>query len=92
MLHRHRGITFVTDHTSKVGITAWDEATCKCGLEATCYRGFCDNCCWGCSEHVRCMQRRAVHRGVYYGYNDNEAVRAWLLRPLLSWQPVLQAR
>ena len=54
VLHRHRGITFVTDHTSKVGITAWDEATCKCGLEATCFRGFCGNCCWGCSDHVRC--------------------------------------
>ena len=72
VLHRHRGITFVTDHTSKVGITAWDEATCKCGLEATCYRGFCDNCCWGCSEHVRCRGARCTEG--YYGYNDNEDV------------------
>ena len=72
VLHRHRGITFVTDHTSKVGITAWDEATCKCGLEATCYRGFCDNCCWGCSDHVRCRGARCTEG--YYGYNDHEDV------------------
>ena len=70
VLHRHRGITFVTDHTSKVGITAWDEATCKCGLEATCFRGFCDSCCWGCSDHVRCRGARCTEG--YYGnqYDD----------------------
>ena len=72
VLHRHRGITFVTDHTSKVGLTAWDEATCKCGLEATCFRGFCDNCCWGCSDHVRCRGARCTEG--YYGYNDHEDV------------------
>ena len=70
VLHRHRGITFVTDHTSKVGITAWDEATCKCGLEATCFRGFCDSCCWGCSDHVRCRGARCTE-GYYGNYDDD---------------------
>ena len=65
MMHQHNGITFVTDSRSKVGITAWSEANCKgagCNEEATCYRGFCDDCCWGCSEHNRCQASGCVER------------------------------
>jgi hypothetical protein len=59
VLHRHHGVTFVTDAFSKVGITAWNEneEACKgrgCGREAECFRGFCASCCWGCDEHERC--------------------------------------
>ena len=74
VMHRHSGVCFVTDPSSKVGVTAWSEASCKgrrCDGEATCFRGFCDKCCWGCDEHVRCKGPGCT-RGPSRGYDSED--------------------
>ena len=67
VLHRLNNIAFVTDAFSKVGITAWNEneESCRgrgCNREAECFRGFCEDCCWGCDEHERCSGRGCTSR------------------------------
>jgi hypothetical protein len=83
-MHRHRGLTFITDPFSKVGITAWSEDSCKgwnCNHEAECYRGFCGRCCWGCSEHERCKAAGCT--------SERGRVRSWLLQTLLLRQQLV---
>jgi hypothetical protein len=89
VIHRHNGLTFVTDAGSKVGITAWSEDTCKergCNGEAECFRGFCGKCCWGCDEHERCKAAgctredvciRGFCRSCCYGSSRCDCVPGW---------------